>query len=253
MSGRTRVIALRALAVAVGLVILWQAIVFVFAPPPYMLPPPLQVLQALRDNPDLWRVHAVTTLSETLVGLVSGTAIGAALALVMSFLPPTRRLLLPVLVVSQAIPVFAIAPLLALWFGFGLASKIVMATIAIFFPVTSAFADGLARTDAGLLDLARLYRARRWQVVTVLRIPNALPDLVTGLRLAAVYAPIGALIGEWVGSSSGLGYAMLFANSRSQTAIVFAALILIVAMSVLLRAAVDLVTANLTPWMPETH
>ena len=246
-------IALRALAVAVGLVILWQAIVFVFAPPPYMLPPPLQVLQALRDNPDLWRVHAVTTLSETLVGLVSGTVIGAALALVMSFLPPTRRLLLPVLVVSQAIPVFAIAPLLALWFGFGLASKIVMATIAIFFPVTSAFADGLARTDAGLLDLARLYRARRWQVVTVLRIPNALPDLVTGLRLAAVYAPIGALIGEWVGSSSGLGYAMLFANSRSQTAIVFAALILIVAMSVLLRAAVDLVTANLTPWMPETH
>jgi putative hydroxymethylpyrimidine transport system permease protein len=247
------VIALRALAVAAGLVILWQAIVFVFAPPPYMLPPPLQVLQALRDNPDLWRVHAVTTLSETLVGLVSGTVIGAALALVMSFLPPTRRLLLPVLVVSQAIPVFAIAPLLALWFGFGLASKIVMATIAIFFPVTSAFADGLARTDAGLLDLARLYRARRWQVVTVLRIPNALPDLVTGLRLAAVYAPIGALIGEWVGSSSGLGYAMLFANSRSQTAIVFAALILIVAMSVLLRAAVDLVTANLTPWMPETH
>ena len=246
-------IALRALAVAAGLVILWQAIVFVFAPPPYMLPPPLQVLQALRDNPDLWRVHAVTTLSETLVGLVSGTVIGAALALVMSFLPPTRRLLLPVLVVSQAIPVFAIAPLLALWFGFGLASKIVMATIAIFFPVTSAFADGLARTDAGLLDLARLYRARRWQVVTVLRIPNALPDLVTGLRLAAVYAPIGALIGEWVGSSSGLGYAMLFANSRSQTAIVFAALILIVAMSVLLRAAVDLVTANLTPWMPETH
>ncbi|MEJ0097348.1 MAG: ABC transporter permease subunit [Bauldia sp.] len=120
----------------------------------------------------------------------------------MSFLPPTRRLLLPVLVVSQAIPVFAIAPLLALWFGFGLASKIVMATIAIFFPVTSAFADGLSRTDAGLLDLARLYRASRWQVVTVLRIPNALPDFITGVRLAAVYAPVGALIGEWVGSSS---------------------------------------------------
>src|SRR5665213_1551327 len=234
-------IVLRALAVAAGLLLIWQAIVLIFAPPPYMLPPPVQVLAALRDHPDLLRVHAVTTLSETLVGLLSGTAIGAVLALVMSFLPPARRLLLPVLVVSQAIPVFAVAPLLALWFGFGLASKIVMATIAIFFPVTSAFADGLARTDAGLLDLARLYRARRWQVVTVLRIPNALPDLVTGLRLAAVYAPIGALIGEWVGSSSGLGYAMLFANSRSQTAIVFAALILIVAMSVLLRAAVALV------------
>ena len=246
-------IVLRSLAVALGLLLIWQAIVLVFAPPSYMLPPPLWVLGALSNNPDLWRVHAVTTLAETLVGLISGTVIGAALALAMSFLPPTRRLLLPVLVVSQAIPVFAIAPLLALWFGFGLASKIVMATIAIFFPVTSAFADGLARTDSGLLDLARLYRARRWQVVTVLRIPGALPEFVTGVRLAAVYAPVGALIGEWVGSSSGLGYAMLFANSRSQTAIVFAALILIVAMSVLLRAAVDLVTANLTPWMPESR
>jgi putative hydroxymethylpyrimidine transport system permease protein len=198
-------------------------------------------------------VHAVTTLTETLIGLATGTLLGVVLALAMSFLPITKRLLLPVMVVSQAIPVFAIAPLLALWFGFGLASKIVMATIAIFFPVASAFADGLSRTDAGLLDLARLYRARRWQVVTVLRIPNALPHLITGIRLAAVYAPVGALIGEWVGASSGLGYAMLFANSRSQTAVVFAALILIIAMSVILRALVDLLTANLTPWAPETR
>jgi putative hydroxymethylpyrimidine transport system permease protein len=247
------VIALRALFVAFGLIVIWQAIIFLFAPPPFMLPPPLAVFAALRDRPDLWRVHAVTTLTETLIGLVTGTVIGAALALAMSFVPVTKRLLLPVMVVSQAIPVFAIAPLLALWFGFGIASKIVMATIAIFFPVASAFADGLARTDTGLIDLARLYRAKRWQVVTVLRIPNALPDLITGIRLAAVYAPVGALIGEWVGSTSGLGYAMLFANSRSQTAVVFAALILIIAMSVILRAAVDLVTANLTPWVPETR
>jgi putative hydroxymethylpyrimidine transport system permease protein len=247
------VIALRALAVAIGLIVIWQAIILIFAPPPFMLPGPLAVLAALRDRPDLWRVHAVVTLTETLAGLVIGTVVGAALALAMSFVPITKRLLLPVLVVSQAIPVFAIAPLLALWFGFGVASKIVMATIAIFFPVTSAFADGLARTGAGLVDLARLYRAKRWQVLTVLRIPNALPDLITGIRLAAVYAPVGALIGEWVGSSSGLGYAMLFANARSETAVVFAALFIVVAMSVLLRAAVDLLTANLTPWAPEIH
>jgi putative hydroxymethylpyrimidine transport system permease protein len=245
-------IVVRAIGVGIGLLIIWQHVVLMFAPPPFMLPAPLAVFAALRDRPDLWQVHAVTTLAETLIGLVAGTVLGAALALAMSFLPLTRRLLLPVMVVSQAIPVFAIAPLLALWFGFGLASKVVMATIAIFFPVASAFADGLARTDPGLIDLATLYRARRWQVVTVLRIPDALPDFVTGLRLAAVYAPVGALIGEWVGSSSGLGYAMLFANSRSQTAVVFAALILVIAMSVILRGLVDLVTANLTPWAPES-
>ncbi len=244
-------IALRALGVAIGLILIWQAIILIFAPPPYFLPSPLAVLEALRDRPDLWRVHAVTTLIETIAGLAIGTVVGAALALAMSYLPISKRLLLPVLVVSQAIPVFAIAPILALWFGFGVTSKIVMATIAIFFPVTSAFADGLARTDAGLIDLARLYHARRWQVVTVLRVPNALPDLVTGIRLAAVYAPVGALIGEWVGSTSGLGYAMLFANARSETAVVFAALFLVVAMSVALRAAVDLATSHLTPWAPE--
>jgi putative hydroxymethylpyrimidine transport system permease protein len=246
-------IALRALVVAVGLVVIWQAVILVFAPPAFILPAPLAVWNALRGRPDLWQVHAPVTLLETVAGLAIGTAIGAALALTMSYLPVSRRLLLPVLVVSQAIPIFAIAPILALWFGFGVASKIVMATIAIFFPVTSAFADGLARTDTNLIDLARLYRARRWQVVSLLRVPSALPDLITGVRLAAVYAPVGALIGEWVGSTSGLGYAMLFANARSETAVVFAALFLVVAMSVALRALVDLATARLTPWVPETR
>lgn len=245
-------IALRALLVALGLVAIWQAVVFVFAPPPFMLPGPLRVAAALGNNPDLWRVHAVTTLTETLLGLLLGTACGIALALAMSFLPVTRRLILPVMVVSQAIPVFAIAPLLVLWFGFGLASKIVMATIAIFFPVASAFYDGLTRTDPRLLDVARLHGASRAQELRLLRAPSAMPALITGIRLAAVYAPVGALFGEWVGASSGLGYAMLHANGRAQTDMVFAALILLAAMSVLLRAAVDLLTRNLTPWAPET-
>jgi putative hydroxymethylpyrimidine transport system permease protein len=241
----------RAAVVGIALIAIWQAVVLIFAPPPFMLPAPAAVFLALVRHPALWRVDAVTTLIETIAGLVAGTAIGAGLALTMSFLPLSRRLLLPLLVVSQAIPVFAIAPLLSLWFGFGVASKVVMATVAIFFPVTSAFADGLARTDPGLLDLAHLYRAKRSQVVRLLRVPNALPDFITGLRLAAVYAPVGALIGEWVGSSAGLGYAMVFANSRSETATMFAALFLVVAMSVLLRGLVDLATARLTPWRPE--
>ncbi|KAB2869008.1 MAG: ABC transporter permease [Bauldia sp.] len=246
-------IALRALFVAIGLIVIWQVIVLAFQPPAFMLPPPIDVLDALRGRPNLWRVDAVTTLTETAIGLVTGTVLGALLALAMSFLPLTRRLLLPVMVVSQALPVFAIAPLLALWFGFGLASKVVMATVAIFFPVASAFHDGLARTDPGLLDLARLYGASRSQEVVLLRVPSALPALVTGVRLAAVYAPIGALIGEWVGASSGLGYAMLLANARAQTDVVFAALFLLAAMSVGLRAIVDLATRNITPWSPESE
>ncbi|WP_421724709.1 ABC transporter permease [Bauldia sp.] len=250
--GETAVIAVRALFVALGLIVVWQVVIFVFAPPSFMLPPPAEVLAALRERPDLWRVHAVTTATETVIGLVTGTVLGMTLALLMSFVPTTRRMLLSLMVVSQALPVFAIAPLLVLWFGYGLGSKIVMATIAIFFPVASAFNDALTRTDGQLIDLARLYGASRVQQVMVLRIPAALPGLITGIRLAAVYAPIGALIGEWVGASSGLGYIMLQANARSQTDVMFAALFLLAAMSVLLRAIIDLSTRNLTPWVPET-
>jgi len=246
-------IALRALGVAIGLLVIWQAAVLIFGPPSYILPSPADVFRALTERPDLWRIHAVTTLVETLIGLVTGTLLGAGLALLMAFLPPSRHILLPVMVVSQALPVFAIAPILVLWLGFGISSKVVMATVAIFFPVASTFYDGLQRTDPGLLDLAHLYGAAQVRQVTLLRLPSALPALVTGVRVAAVYAPIGALFGEWVGASSGLGYAMLQANGRAQIDVVFAALFLLAAMSILVRAAVDLVTRNLTPWMPESQ
>lgn len=242
----------RAILVALGLLLLWQALVIVLAPPHFMLPSPARVGAALLARPELVTRDAVTTLVETLIGFASGAALGIALALTMAFLPPARRFVMPVMVVSQALPVFALAPLLVLWFGFGLGSKIVMATIAIFFPVASAFHDGLSRTETGLLDLARLNRASRAQEVFLIRFPAALPALGSGLRVAAVYAPVGALIGEWVGASSGLGYAMLQANGRSQTDVVFAALILLAAMSVLLRAAVDAATRPLAPWAPET-
>ena len=242
----------RALVVAVAVLAVWQAVILVFAPPPFMLPPPSRVWRALVERPDLWRRDAVTTLIETVAGLFTGALAGIALALVMVFVPAIRRVLMPLLIVTQAFPVFAIAPLLVLWFGFGIGSKIVMATIAIFFPVASAFHDGLTRTDVGLVDLGRLYRARRWQEILYLRVPHALPALASGLRVAAVYAPVGALIGEWVGASSGLGYAMLMANGRAQTDVMFAALVLLAAMAVLVRAAVDLATRRIAPWAPET-
>ena len=240
-----------AVMVAGVLLCVWQAAILVFQPPPFMLPSPARVWRALLARPELLTRDAAITFGEALVGLVTGAAAGAALALLIAFLPATRRFLMPALVVSQAFPVFAIAPLLVLWFGFGIGSKIVMATIAIFFPVASAFHDGLARTDEGLLDLARLYRVPHWREVANFRVPNALPQLASGLRVAAVYAPVGALIGEWVGASSGLGYAMLMANGRAQTDVVFAALALLAAMSVILRALVEAATRRIAPWAPE--
>ena len=243
---------LRAVAVGLSLIALWQVLILVFQPPSFMFPDPERVFAALRDRQDLWRVHAPTTLVETLIGLATGTLCGAVIALAMSLQPLTRRILLPTIVITQAFPVFAIAPLLVLWFGYGIGSKVVMATIAIFFPVASAFYDGMNRADPQVLDLTRLYGASHWHQVMLVRVPGAMPGLISGIRLAAVYAPIGALVGEWVGASSGLGYAMLQANGRAQTDVVFACLFIIALMSVVLRAVVDVLTARLAPWAPES-
>ena len=128
------------------------------------------------------------------------------------------------LYVSQAIPVFALAPVLTLWLGYGMISKVTMAVLIIYFPVTSALHDGLSRTPSGLSDLAHVMNAKPIRFLFLIRLPAAMPNLLSGIRLAAVYAPIGAVIGEWVGSSQGLGYLMLLANGRVKTDLMFAAL-----------------------------
>jgi putative hydroxymethylpyrimidine transport system permease protein len=154
--------------------------------------------------------------------------------------------MLPILVFTQAVPVFALAPPLTLWFGYGIGSKIVMAVLIIYFPVTSAFHDGLTRIDRGYRDLSISMGAGKWNFMRHVQIPNALPSLGTGLQLAAVYAPIGAVIGEWVGASKGLGYLMLLANGRAKIDLMFASLIVLACLTVLLHLAVGLLARRLT-------
>lgn len=242
---------LRAGVVVVGLLLIWEAVVRVFALPPFILPPPLKVAAAFEARGLYLMTNTLVTLSEIVLGFVIGSLAGIATALSMSLMPVARRLILPVVIVTQALPVFAIAPLLVLWFGYGMASKIVMATLIIYFPVASAYYDGLSRTDAGLLDLALLNRAGRLQTLVHFRMPAALPNLLSGLKVAAAVAPIGAVVGEWVGSSAGLGFVMLQANARLQSDVLFAALFCLAAMAVALRLGVDAVARRLAPWAPE--
>ena len=231
---------------------LWAGLVALFRPEPFLLPGPDRVARALLTRgPDIAAATGVTAL-EILLGLACGLVIGVATAVAMALVPWSARLLQPAIVVIQTLPVFAIAPVLVLWFGFGLASKIVMATLVIFFPVAASLYDGLTRTDPGLLDLAHLHRASRWQTFRFLRWPAARPALVSGLRMAATVAPIGAVIGEWVGASAGLGLLMMHANARMQTDVVFAALAVLAVVAVTLRAAVERLTRDWAPWAPET-
>ncbi|MFD1695710.1 ABC transporter permease [Roseibium aestuarii] len=240
-------------ALGLGLfVALWDGIVRLFALPPFMLPSPARVLSAFAQRWDFLLHHAALTLGETLLGFVFGVAAGIVVALLLWVSPLVRRGLLPAILVTQALPVFAIAPILVLWLGFGLASKIVMAVLVIFFAVTSAFYDGLTRMDAGLVDLARLYRVSRFTELRLFRLPAALPALASGIRIAAVFAPIGAIVGEWVGAKGGLAFIMLQSNARMQTDVMFAALILLALMVLVLRAVVDRSTRRLVHWQAET-
>ena len=185
-------------------VCIWQAVVTLTGVPRFILPSPTLVVQTLWKSRALISEHALITFGEVLSGLVLGTALGAISAIALSASRNARDLLKPLLVFSQAVPVFALAPLLTLWFGYGIWSKIVMALLIIYFPVTSAFLDALMRTPRGWLDLAKVMGGSSRRILWLIRIPAALPGLASGVRLAAVYAPIGAIIGEWVGASRGL-------------------------------------------------
>ncbi len=243
---------LRPLIVLAGLLVAWQALVWLSGAPPYLLPDPLRVLGAFRDRYDLIASHTLTTVAEIGFGLVLGVAIGSLSALALAYFRPARRWLMPVLVMSQAVPVFAIAPLLVLWFGYGMASKVAMATLIIYFPVTAAFYDGLRRTEPGWLDLARTMGGSRWAILRHIRVPAALPALASGIRVATAVAPIGAVVGEWVGSSRGLGYLMLHANARMQIDLMFAALFTLGLFAVALYFAVDAMLRRALPWQADT-
>ena len=219
---------------------IWQAVVVLGDLPKFILPGPGLVAETLWNSRETITENAIVTLSEVLVGLVLGAILGGLSAIGLAASPMARALVRPMLVFSQAVPVFALAPILTLWLGYGLWSKVAMALIIIYFPVTSSFFDALMRTNPDWLGMARVMGANPWRIMWHIRIPAALPGFASGLRLAAVYAPIGAIIGEWVGASKGLGYLMLLANGRAKIDLMFAALIVLAILTLCLHAAVDM-------------
>lgn len=241
---------------ALGLFLLlvgWQIAVQVFSPPHYLLPSPLAVVQALVRQSSFLAHHTAVTITEIFAGLVAGSIFGAAVAFLVVAFPRTGRLVWPIILILQTFPVFVLAPILVLWLSFGMASKVMMTTLVIFFPVASAFADGLRRTEPAILEAAALTRATPWQILVRLRTPLALPALVSGLRVAVPLAPLGAVIGEWVGASAGLGFVMVQANARMQTDTVFAAMTILALTSVALRLGFDRLVKGRPHWATETE
>ncbi|MFZ7236135.1 ABC transporter permease [Avibacterium gallinarum] len=239
----------RALIMTLFFALCWQGVISIFAIPHYLLPEPVAVLNEVSSQWALLFMHAKITLWEILLGLVLGFLFGLLSALLLASSQTLSAFLLPILIASQAIPVFAIAPLLVLWFGYGIASKIAMTILIIYFPVTAACYDGLRNTPKQWLELAKTMGISSRQLLFKVRLPAALPALASGLRIAVSVAPIGAIVGEWVGSSQGLGYLMLQANARIQISLMFAALFILVVIALLLYFVIDKLLHRIIPWV----
>ncbi|WP_438465200.1 ABC transporter permease [Marinomonas sp. PE14-40] len=241
----------RVLIVSLVVIFLWWLLVAITQVPSFILPSPEKVFTRLWQLTDVLYPHFLVTLIEIIFGVLLGVSAGLMFAIFMVFFKPVRLWLLPVLLFSQAIPVFAIAPILVLWFGYGIVSKVIMAAVIIFFPILMTSFDGLRQSSREYIELAQSMRANRLSILFRIQLPAALPVMASGIRMAMVVAPIGAIIGEWVGSSQGLGYFMLYANARMQVADMFAALFLLCLLSISLYYLADQCLKKMIFWQQD--
>jgi NitT/TauT family transport system permease protein len=235
---------------AVLALLLWEGLVHLENLPAFILPAPELVAarfwQALMDGTLLRQ--AGYTLLEVLLGLLAGSSLATTLGYLLAKSPTLERLLAPYLVASQAIPIVAIAPLLVIWFGPGMFSKILISALIVFFPVLVNTVVGLRAVPENLRDLMHSLKASRSQMLRYLEIPSALPVLLGGLRIGATLSVIGAVVGEFVGSDRGLGFLISVGRGQYDTALVFAAIFTLIAMALGLYGAVVLVENRLLAW-----
>jgi NitT/TauT family transport system permease protein len=232
----------------VGFALLWQAIVVVSGYPSFILPGPLTVLERFArawSDGTMWPNFA-TTLEEVLLGFAIGSSIAVVTGVLLARSRLAERLLSPYLVAAQATPVLALAPLIALWFGTALLSKLVICTLIVFFPVAVATMVGIRSVDPRLLEMARSFRATGWQGVALVEVPAALPAILGGMRVGVTLAVIGAIVGEWAGGDTGLGVLINIARgSLFVSPLLFATLATLALMGIVLYVVMVLVERRL--------
>lgn len=240
---------LPAIAVIVAVLILWQAISISGVVPGYMLPSPIDVLMVFPSDGPLLLSHTLVTLEEAFLGLVIGMVLGFVVAVVMDAFDVLRRAIYPLLVLSQTIPVVAIAPLLVLWLGYDITPKVVLVVLITFFPISVGLLQGFQSADKDEINLLRSMGATRWQIFRYVKMPGALMEFFSGLRIAVTYAVVGAVISEWLGGFSGLGVYMTRVQKAFAFDKMFAAIFVISAVSLVLILVVGFIERKATPWM----
>jgi NitT/TauT family transport system permease protein len=228
----------------------WELFIRVRGLSKLVLPGPLVIWNSFVDNmvSGFFWVHIQITLSEILLGFALGALIGMGLGTIVAQSPLLNRVINPYIIASQAMPKLALAPIFVLWFGFGITPKIFITALIAFFPLFENTITGLNQVDADRLELFRVLRASRWQTFTKLRLPNALPFIFAGLRVAMVLSIVGAIVGEYVGANRGLGALIIASQGTMDTPLMFAVFLLLTVMGVVLYKLVELAEHLVTGW-----
>lgn len=238
---------LPATAALVLLVMLWQAATFVFAIPPYTLPSPADVAGVMVERAWELAANGWITLVESVAGLVLSIAVAIPLGIAIVSSPVLERICYPFLVASQAIPKVALAPILVMWFGFGLLPKVLIAFFIAFFPIVVNTVVGMVRTPPEMIHLMRSLGASWLQILWRVQLPSASPYIFAGIKVASAFAVVGAIVGEFIAAGSGLGYLQLVADNNFQVPLLFATLVVLSAMGIALFYLVALVEVLLLP------
>jgi ABC-type nitrate/sulfonate/bicarbonate transport system permease component len=217
---------------------------------PFLVPAPSDIAQALWEDRDLLADNGWVTLQEVVAGFAVSVIAGVGFAVALHLSPTLRRAVYPLLVASQTVPIIVIAPILVVWFGFGIGPKLAVIALICFFPITVNTLDGLGSVDADLTKMMRTLDASRWQTFRRVEAPTALPYFFSGAKIAVAIAVIGAVFGEWVGSSSGLGHLMIEASAQLLTARMFAAVVVLSAIAIALFALLSALERRIAWWGP---
>lgn len=236
------------IAVAV-IILIWFLCCNAELVPAYMLPSPAKVAKAFIDNFSIMMQQAYITLQETFYGLIIGIALAFVTASLMDRFKWLYKALYPVLIVTQTIPTIAIAPLLVLWMGFGMAPKITLVVLTTFFPIAVGLLTGFGGVDADAVNLMRAMGARRYQIFIYVKLPNSMPSFFSGLRVSCAYAVVGAVVSEWLGGYEGLGVYMTRAKQAYSFDKMFAVIVFISAISLVLMGLVSLLEKAAMPWL----
>jgi len=242
-----RIVPPACILIAVG--ILWELASKRFGVPDYILPSLSEIWTSAKENWDLiFRSATIVTLKEVLIGFAFAILVGVVIALALHLSEALRTAILPLLIGSQAVPIVVIAPVLAIIFGYTIMPKVIVVALICFFSIVVNTMHGLASVDPELIKVMRTLDASRWAILRRVEIPAALPSFFTGLRISATYASVGAVFGEFAGSTDGLGYVMIQATSQLQTDMVFVAIFILTFMSIALFVTVSIVERFVCPW-----